>query len=282
MQTAPTLALVFLALASPALADPGAAQVVAAERAFAADCKAMGLVQSFRKNVAADGILFRPGPVNAAERLAKAPPSDPAKDPLLAWWPLWAGEARSGDLGFTTGAATVGGKPSSHYFTVWKKQADGAWKWQFDGGVQSEVASPWGPDAQPIVLPQADAAAGSADKAMAEVRTAEAGLQAAAGADHAAALRGRLSPEARRYGALAPAAKGPQAYEAALKAGPVELKSLGGEASRAGDLAWTYGEAAWTEAGKRQTGHYVRIWQDSREGWKVVFDHLYPDPPPAG
>jgi ketosteroid isomerase-like protein len=271
-----------LALAGPASAGPPALDVVAAEHAFAADCKAMGLVESFRKHVAADGILFRPGPVNAAARLAKAPASDP-KAPLLAWWPLWAGEARSGDLGFTTGAATVGGKPSSHYFTVWKKQADGTWKWEIDGGVESADASPWGPDAAPIILPEATAAAGSADKAMAEVRAAEAALAGASSSDHAAALRARLSPEARSYGALAPTARGAQAYEVALKgrAGSVELRPLGGDASAAGDLAWTYGEAAWTEDGKRRSAHYVRIWQDSRQGWKLVFDHLYPDPAPA-
>jgi hypothetical protein len=274
-----------LALAGAARAEPlPTDQVISAERDFAADGRSMGWLEAFKKHVAPDAIQFRPGPVNAPANLAKAKPPKPDA-PVLAWWPLWVGAARSGDLGFTTGAATIGDRPLSHYFTVWKKQADGSWKWEFDGGKDAPTVSPAGPDAEPLILPAATASTNSADKAMAQVRAAEAVLAAGAKVNVASAYRDLLSPHARTIGWTAVAAEGPAAYYAFLAhqpAGGVAFKTLGGEASKAGDLAWTYGEAAWTADGKAAAGHYVRIWQDSREGWKLVFDELFPDAQPAG
>lgn len=270
-------------LAGPTHADPlPTDQVVAAERAFAADGKKLGWVEAFKKHAAADGLMLAPGLTNAQANLAKQAPVKP-EDGVLAWWPLWAGAARSGDLGFTTGAATFGGKPISHYFTIWKKQADGTWKWQFDGGQGSSEPSPLGPDADPVLLPAATASAGSAEKAMEQVRAGEAVLAAAAKADVNSAYRDQLSPEARNIGWTAPQAQGQLAYLVTLRAWPrtIDFRLTGGEASKAGDLAWVYGDAAWERDGKPRTGHYVRVWQDTREGWKVVFDHLYPDPPPV-
>jgi ketosteroid isomerase-like protein len=50
--------------------------------------------------------------------------------------------AQSGDLGFTVGNAEFTGKLDdgtpvlrhSKYFTVWKKQRDGTWRYVVDGG----------------------------------------------------------------------------------------------------------------------------------------------------
>jgi ketosteroid isomerase-like protein len=283
-----TLRLSLALLAAAAFAGAAQAaplptdQVVAAERAFAADGKAMGWVEAFKKNAAPDAILFRQGVVNAQANLAKAAPVKPDAG-VLAWWPLWAGAGRSGDLGFTTGAATYGGKPISHYFTIWKKQADGVWKWEFDGGEDALQPSPFDRDSEAIPLPAATASTGSAGKAMAQVKAAEAELAAGAKADMAGTYRRMLSPHARTIGWTAPLAEGPAAYLATLgaRASTIDFRMLGGEASQAGDLAWVYGEAGWSADGKPRTGHYVRVWQDSREGWRLVFDQLYPDPAPA-
>jgi hypothetical protein len=170
------LAAVLLA-ASPALAAPvDPAPVVAAERAFAADGLEMGVQASFLKHSAPEGIIFGPEPV-----LAKAVFGEPRpKGRALVWWPLWAGIARSGDLGFTTGPYTTDGKPGGYYFTVWAKQPDGAWKWLFDGGPPSDQtgAAPQGSDVAYARL--AAKQAGSPAKAMDQVMKAEAALHAAA------------------------------------------------------------------------------------------------------
>ena len=47
----------------------------------------------------------------------------------------------------------------------------------------------------------------------------------------------------------------------------IEFATLGGEASQAGDLAWTYGSAKWTES----EGHYVRVWQKRAGGAQEKF-----------
>jgi ketosteroid isomerase-like protein len=60
----------------------------------------------------------------------------------LKWKPFSADVARSGDLGYTLGtyeyrAPGADGKMTTHhgkYCTVWRKQADGRWRWDSDIG----------------------------------------------------------------------------------------------------------------------------------------------------
>ena len=147
-------------LATPALAataDP--APVIAAERAFAARAGEVGVARSFLEFMTDDAIVFAPDPVRAKSVYGGRPPEKTPKEggTQLAWWPNWAGIARSGDLGFTTGPAEVNGKRSVHYFTVWQKQADGGWKWVYDGGAKSDPSQAPGPDAPVAVLPSIEA-----------------------------------------------------------------------------------------------------------------------------
>jgi len=67
--------------------------------------------------------------------------------------------------------------------------------------------------------------------------------------------------------------------ELATRPTSVAFAPLGGQASGAGDLAWTYGVAKWTTDGGEQRGHYVRIWRNDRAGWRLLFDELLPAPP---
>jgi hypothetical protein len=46
------------------------------------------------------------------------------------------------------------------------------------------------------------------------------------------------------------------------------------EASEAGDLVFTLGEARWTHQGQERQGQYARIWQYRPEGWRIVYDQL--------
>ncbi|MEW5684055.1 MAG: nuclear transport factor 2 family protein [Pseudomonadota bacterium] len=266
-------------LASPALAsDVDPAPVVAAERAFAADGLAMGIQASFKKHSAPDGIVFGPEPV-LAQAVYGAPQP---KTTELIWWPLWAGIARSGDLGFTTGPFTLDGRPGGYYFTVWSKQADGTWKWLFDGGPPSDItgAAEQGSPAAYARLSQRQA--GSPDKAMAEVTAAEKALNAAAGQDVKAAFLAVIADDGRIVGSRAKPPADRAALEAELATRPTTIAyaPLGGSASTAGDLAWTYGAAGWTgKDGSARRGHYVRIWRNDAAGWRLLFDELLPAPP---
>ena len=111
---------------------------------------------------------------------------------------------------------------------------------------------------------------------MAEVAAAEDALAVRAERDLSAGYRDVLAADARLHGSTQAPAVTPEAVdrELATRSPRIRFHRLGGRASAAGDLVWTYGEAVW-DGGK---GHYVRIWQ-RRDGWKLVFDQLLTDPP---
>lgn len=281
--TATVLATAFatLALAGPvaaASADPG--QVVAAERAFAADGATLGIKDSFLKHSADQAIVLQPEPVLAKAVFGAAQPSATK----LVWWPLWAGIAKSGDLGFTTGPYTVNGKPGAWYFTVWAKQPDGAWKWLFDGGPPSDFAGSAPQGSTVSYARPAGRSAGAPGKAMAEVSRAEIALAAAAKTDVKAAYLAAAADDARIVGSSArpPASRAETEAELGTRPAAIVFSPMGGEASSAGDLAWTYGVASWTAAGAPRRGHYVRIWRNDAKGWRLLFDELLTVPVKAG
>jgi len=189
---AAVVALPARAAVAPVTPDP----VVAAERAFAADGYVMGIKKSFLAHMADDAILMTPDPVNARETFL-ASPDDKPDAPKLEWWPTWAGISASGDLGFTTGPYSVGGQRRGHYFTVWKKQADGKWKWVFDGGVGSDPAASPGPDATPGYLAMPKVPGLYPEGAFSKVQAAEATLAAEAKVDSKAAYLRVLACDGR-------------------------------------------------------------------------------------
>ena len=55
----------------------------------------------------------------------------------ISWKPFRAEASRSGDMGYTIGDWTMTLPDTTYhgnYFTIWKKQADGKWKFVADGG----------------------------------------------------------------------------------------------------------------------------------------------------
>jgi ketosteroid isomerase-like protein len=171
-----------------------------------------------------------------------------------------------------------------HYFTVWAKQTDGSWRWIYDGGPRNEAESPFGPETEPLHLPVSSVAAGSAATAWAEVGEAEAALADHATRDAKAAHLAHLSPDARIMGSPAQPATDAAMREAELerRAKVMVFSQLGGRASRAGDLVFTYGDAKWVVGSADRRGHYVRIWQKRGGVWKLVFDELLAVPTPKG
>lgn len=266
-------------LATPALAAPKVdpAAVVAAERAFAADGLKLGIKASFLKHSAPDAVIFRPQPVNA-HAYYEAQESD-AGGPPLVWWPLLAGISRAGDFGYTTGPFTYDGKPGGSYFTVWKKQADGGWKWVYDGGPPADMSAAAPQGATPVYLPVSTVKRKYPEAAFGGVKAAEAKLAEAAKRDVKAAYAQALADDARVGGSRAAPLDTPAGHEAELgkRAAQITFTPLGGEAAKSGDLAWTYGAAAWADG----SGHYVRIWQLRKAGWRIVYDALLVTRKPA-
>ena len=55
----------------------------------------------------------------------------------ISWAPFTAVASTSGDMGYTMGNwkyASADTTEYGFYYTIWKKQADGSWKWTVDGG----------------------------------------------------------------------------------------------------------------------------------------------------
>jgi|CXWL01.1.fsa_nt_gi ketosteroid isomerase-like protein len=262
----------------PAPADP--ATVVAAERAFAARAAEAGWIPAFREFTAPDGQLGNlAGYTDAPQQIAESP-DDGNRN--LAWWPAFAGIARSGDMGFTTGPVSFDAAhtPRGQYFTVWRRQGDGSWKWIYDGGV--------GPIANPALieqdaanvpsLPVAASGVGSA-QAVAAVSSLEGEVR------DAGSLRTHLAAEARVVRTRNMFATGSDvAQAAAVPAESVRYEVLRTEASEAGDLVMVLGQAHWSAGGAELSGPYARMWQYQSGVWRIVYDQIIlprPAPPPA-
>lgn len=271
------LAMTVVLTAQAVAATPD--EVVAAERAFAADGQKLGWIAAFKRHAAADAIVFRDTPINAQQSLADQP--DEPADRSLKWWPIFAGIAQSGDLGFTTGPFTVGDQGFGHYFTVWARQQDGSWRWIFDGGPRNAAKSPFGPETPPVHLPLATAAAGSAERAWSQVAAAEEALAKAAASDARVAYAPYLSQDARVMGSPEQPATTADARgaELARRGTVIAFRQLGGRASLAGDLVFTYGASSWSRDGQERRGHYARVWQKRAEGWRLVLDEILLIPP---
>jgi ketosteroid isomerase-like protein len=256
--------------AGPRPADVG--PVVEAERAFARMARDEGVNAAFLHYSAPDGIVY------ARQALA----ARPIPRLQLDWWPVYAGIAASADLGFTTGPYSISeGERRAHgwYFTVWRRQADGSWRWVLDHGPKTREAAPYGRETPVAALPP-----GRRFKAGAfgDVKSAEARLAAALAVDARSALPRFLAVDGRLMRVGPQPAVGASAWAPLLAAGPdrIETAPLGGSASAAGDLAYTYGTARWHKGAQPVRGHYVRIWQHRTGGWKLIVDNLIASPPP--
>ena len=262
------------AIAMLATAPHPAQPVVDAERAFAAKVKAEGMKRGFLAFAAPGAFMFTPQPTPVTEAFAGAP--ETVETPPLEWWPQFAGMAASADFGFTTGPATS----PVRYFTVWRRQADGSWKYIYDGGSPTGGPMPPQGDKPVVFLAQSGAGAGSAAQALEELAPIEAELARDAAGDAKTAFLRHLADDGIVGGSGQPAYNGRAEQEAELARRPaaLQLRPLGGEASGAGDMAFTYGEARWTREDKVRWGHYVRIWQKRSEGWRLAIDFLIPAP----
>jgi ketosteroid isomerase-like protein len=114
------------------------ATVRTADLDFAARSQKDGAEQAFREFVAPDGAQIGTARSEiTCGRDAVAQALAPLGPGALIWAPRVADAAPSGDLAFTSGDAIIHiGKDTSYsnYLTVWKRQADGKWRFVADGG----------------------------------------------------------------------------------------------------------------------------------------------------
>lgn len=260
------------ALEASPVASP--APVIAAEREFAADAAVRGWVAAFRSYAAADATMLSPDPVNAQAQLAQI---EGDGSTALDWRPAYAGISRSADFGFTTGPFQIRGREGivGHYFTVWRRQPDGSWKWIFDAG--TDVADPG-----PIIAANADIPTLEVSRvepmapaaAIAEVEAIEAFAERAHPTP-ATTLARHLAPDVRVNRVGAPAGVG-EAALALFRAEGAGFTPLKHEASADGDMVFSFGEVRDVHEGAERLRYYARVWQRRPDGWKIVFDEIVP------
>ena len=269
-------------------------QMVETEQAFSKRAEETDTRDAFLAFIADDGLLFRPNAVNGKKWMQDhpAPPSD--KHPLLAWQPVFAKMAASGDLGFTTGPWEFRGdksdsKPAGygHFVTIWKKQRDGSWKFAVDLGISHPESG------GPLKLWQVSDDPRSKSSKVVNVEEEQKKLSALdrTFSDHGSksglnkAFTSFAAPDVRLYrndrlpfvgrdSALS--------YLDAVKQHYVWKPTQSG-VSRAGDLGYTVGTyeavGANDASGKvTELGNYLRIWQKQGGEWRIVLDVTNPVP----
>jgi ketosteroid isomerase-like protein len=278
--------------AMPALAEETASlqsdfdALVATERAFSQLSKEKGIKESFATYIADDGILVRGGAFVQGKAWTQAHPNPPAS---LIWWPTHAGISASGDLGWDTGPYEVRGAGSDdvvgvgNFVTVWKKQADGNWRFAIDLG--NDYATPTGDKSTPA-LPagMTRATASKTDPAALKdsLLTADRELGQAMGKGTAAAYKARFADDGMMLRSGVQPYMGKAAVHGALDAQAAAMTSqpIDGGVSAAGDMGYTYGTAEWKKGDGMVKGNYIRIWEKHDGTWKLRVDVLNEAPPP--
>lgn len=260
--------------------------LVEMEHAFAKAAATKGTRDAFLEFLADDGIVFQPGPVNGKKFWSERQPGKG----LLSWQPAFADVSHAGDLGYTTGPWEF--RPNGpedqpvafgQYFTIWKKQRDGAWKAVLDRGVSTEKSYP----ARVVQFPlhdESSSAETNLDVARARgsllkleddfsALSVRKGSSAAFDfylADDARMLRPNTEPAIDKSNAM---------VLVSGSAGTLTFKPETADVSASGDMGYAYGLFELKHHNVPvEHGSYVRVWKKHGRDWRVVMDVMSPDP----
>jgi hypothetical protein len=276
--------------AAPSAADTASASLLAVERRFAEAAARVGVRDAFLQFVDDSAVAFTPEPANAKQVWQARRPTNIR----LSWTANFSFLSQSRDLGVNTGPYTVADSTGTvvgagTFMTVWRRGPNG-WRFVVDQGTQHAVRplpdGP-GPDAPPVSIgighawrpvhgSAAEKAASllAADSAFADTARAK-GFGYAFG--HAADRDVRLlRPNAFPVVGYTPALAAAMGDKRTYTATPIY-----GQTSFAGDLGWTWGEYQYLNpgAGRRESGHYVRVWRrDVDMRWRVLLNVDSPRP----
>lgn len=264
--------------------------MVATERAFSRMSEEKGIRESFTEFIAEDGILFRPRAVFGKKWMRENPLPASTTRPLLVWQPIFAGISRAGDLGYSTGPWQLKNdikdakfSAFGNFMTVWKKQADGTWKFAADLGVSNPEPR------TPVLLTYGAPASGrftrDPTKGRADLLSTESDFSktsAKRGAVEAflayassdvRVLRNHKQPFIGRKAAVA--AWTPLSIEWTWTPQFADV-------SQSGDLGYSYGLYEMRDKAANaisETGNYLRVWKRVNGAWKLILDLTDPHAP---
>ena len=268
-------------------------QMVETEQAFSKTAEEKNTRDAFMTFIADDGLLFRPNAVNGKKWMEEhaVPPSD--KHPLLAWQPIFARMASSGDLGFTTGPWEFKNDKSDptpsgygHFVTLWKKQADGSWKFVVDLGISHRESG------GPLKIWQVTDASDQKSTKVVNVAEEQKKLEdrdrefsnQGLSVGLLKAYESFAANDVRLYRNDSLPFVGREASNKFLTSVKQQYvwKPTRSDVSRSGDLGYTVGtyEVQDADPAKKVTelGNYLRIWQKQNGAWRIVLDVANPVP----
>jgi ketosteroid isomerase-like protein len=277
-------------------APPPVAEVVAAERAFAARAQVVDARDAFVENFAPDAVVFGAGPAPAFPGLTEGGPWGVN----IQWRPVDAGIARSGELGWTTGPAeyrrTKADAPHrwGFYTSAWMRQPDGRWKVVADIGIdapQPTLAVPdwsaadagardvhrreWRPQRRGPTVEQRAQDLMAADRAL-----------AARVADGVGAFERALLSDARYHRDGAQPAVGRTAAFDALRDGSTTYawSPAGARVAQSGELGFSYGSGEKRTTTGALPFSYLAVWEKHDGRWRIraLVHHLVKPKPAAG
>ncbi|MBD2767471.1 nuclear transport factor 2 family protein [Hymenobacter sp. BT664] len=252
--------------------------MLAAETSFAEAAKE-GTRAAFLANCAPTAFVSDNGALADAHQVWSARPTQ--ANTHMAWYPVLADVAQSGDLGYTTGpwASFQNNRPQTEgeYVTVWRKQPDGHWKYVVDMSV--ERIGKAAPKMPVVPQPHLSAAVATPSAAPSSVlldldgKFTEAELL-----KPGATYEQYLSTEARLYRSGVSTMQGETAI-ANMKNlnGRYFFAATSGYLAAAGDLGYVVGTMRRPAEGRipEEQGSYLRIWRrEAVAGWRIVVEVL--------
>ncbi|RZK82120.1 MAG: nuclear transport factor 2 family protein [Pedobacter sp.] len=251
--------------------DGSTKSLVKAEEEFAESLAKNGTKTAYTTFAAADGLVFRPNPVNAKTFYGTQP-----VEKNVTWTPVYAKVSRSGDFGFTTGPFTVGGNNYGQYFSVWKAVND-KWELALDLGVShnkplnkvsTQIVEPKD-HYKPTFLNDKQRATGAEI-----IGTTEETLNTLLKTHGVSAFAGFVNPDVRvlfpGYEPIIGKDKAVAFFNSMF--GKVTLKRTKVKKADGGDLAYTYGVTAIDyKADLRESFNYVFVYERQPDAmWNLI------------
>ena len=266
--------------------------MVETERAFARMSEEKGTREAFAAFIADEGILFRPTAVLGKKWMQENPLPPSTTRPLLAWQPIFAFVSSAGDLGYTTGPWQYkkdikDAQPTAfgNFMTVWKKQADGSWKFALDLGVSNpepkDPVTNWQPGQGQMdqeISAKVDQQLARSGLLDAERKFSQ--VSAELGARESFLLYAAKDVRLFRNDHFPFVGKMAAADALAPVTAEWTWTSLFAGVSISGDLGYTYGIYELREKAGivSERGNYARVWKKVLGDWKLVIDVADPLP----
>ena len=281
-----TLSLVAASARTAPDADP--APILAAEKAFAASVRRLGVRDGFLAWLAPTAVVFRPGPVNARQDYAKRPGG---WNGLLEWQPAQAAISADGQLGWSTGPWTWRTdstskklEASGEYLSVWRRQPDGSWRTVLDCGIGSPA---WtrAIDSVSVSVPVGGPRLGSRPLAARQsLYQADASFARACATDGVASALGRVGTDdliVLRDGQPRWVGRDTARDSIGARETVAKLMSTAQYIADSGDLGYTYGSFVSGTVAAPDSAWYVHVWHRGPAAtWRLACQVVMPVPRP--